>query len=189
MESLNNFWEWYLNLFSNPDDKIKIAAWAATITTFTFFLNFVGIPLILRIKRSLEKIHLDIGFSHRFISTGSDLQVMPPVLTCTVTNRSNNSVYINKPCLKISKPINGRNKFSTIHHSDEFPLKLEPGQQKKDELNTLDLMSQLFDNEEMLISKVRFEVSSTSGKIYRSKKIKVKDILEQLEVAGNQNFK
>lgn len=185
MESLNNFWKWYLSLFSNPDDKIKIAAWAATIATITFVLNFLMKPLFLKIKRRLEKIHLDIGFSHRFIPTGNDLHFMPPVLTCVVTNRSNNPVYIKKPYLRISKPINGQNKFSAIHQSGEFPLKLEPGQQYKDELNTLDLMNQLFNNQKMLSSKVRFEVSCTSGKIYRSKKIKVTDILEQLEVAGN----
>lgn len=189
MESLINFWEWYLSLFSNSDDKIKLAAWAATIATATFMLNFVFKPIFLNIKRRLEKIHLDIGFSHRFIPSGADVHFMPPVLTCTVTNRANNPVYIKKPYLKISKPINGQNKFSAVHQSGEFPLKLEPGQQYQDELNTLDLMRQLFNNEKMLSSEVRFEVSSTSGKIYRSKKIKVKNILGQLEVASNQNNK
>ncbi|MBL7791200.1 MAG: hypothetical protein JNK77_02665 [Saprospiraceae bacterium] len=186
MERLNDFWEWYLSLFSNPDDKIKLAAWAATIATFTFMLNFVLKPIYLKIKKRLEKIHLEIGFSHRFIPRGANLHFMPPVLTCTVTNRSNNPVYIKKPYLKISKPINGQNKVSTVHKSGEFPLKLEPGQQYQDEINTLDLMTQLFNNEEMLSSKVRFELSSTAGKIYRSRKIKVKNILGQLEVAGNQ---
>lgn len=187
MENLNNFWEWYLSLFWDSDDKIKLAAWAATIATATFILNFVLKPIFLEIKKRLEKIHLEIGFSHRFIPTGSNFHFMPPVLTCTITNRSNSPVYIKKPYLKISKPINGQNKFSAVHQSGEFPLKLEPGQQYHDEFNTLDLMRQLFNKEETLGSKVQFEVSSTSGKIYRSKKINVKNILGQLEVAGNQN--
>lgn len=182
MESVNNFWEWYLSLFSNPDDKIKLAAWATTIATATFILNFILKPIFLKIKRRFEKIHLEIGFSHRFIPRDADLQFIPPVLTCTVTNRSNNPVYIKKPYLKISKSINGYNKFSAVHPSGKFPLKLEPGQQYIDELNTLDLMRQLFNNEKMLSSKVRFEVSSTTGKIYHSQKVRVKNILGQLDL-------
>ncbi len=45
MEQIGHFANWYLGLYSDPDNKVKIAAWAATITTATFIIVYVVKPL------------------------------------------------------------------------------------------------------------------------------------------------
>lgn len=44
MEQIEHFVKWYLGLYSDPDNKVKIAAWAATITTATFIIVYVVKP-------------------------------------------------------------------------------------------------------------------------------------------------
>lgn len=41
---LMNFFTWYFELFSNQDNKVRIAAWAATIATLTFIITFIVKP-------------------------------------------------------------------------------------------------------------------------------------------------
>lgn len=44
MEEQKNIFEWYFSLFQDPDNKVRIAAWAATITTLTFLITFIFRP-------------------------------------------------------------------------------------------------------------------------------------------------
>jgi hypothetical protein len=45
MEQIQHFVNWYLGLYSDPDNKVKIAAWGVTITTATFIIVYVVKPL------------------------------------------------------------------------------------------------------------------------------------------------
>lgn len=56
-----NLWDWYIGLFNNPDDKVKVAAWAATLASATFILTFLLRPLWKYIKerRKSKKVSLE----------------------------------------------------------------------------------------------------------------------------------
>jgi hypothetical protein len=45
MEQIEHFVSWYFGLYSDPDNKVKIAAWAASLTTATFIIVYVVKPL------------------------------------------------------------------------------------------------------------------------------------------------
>ena len=54
------YWDYYISLFSDNDNKIVIAIWALTIALITFFLNFIIKPIYKNI-----------------IPEGADLQSVP----------------------------------------------------------------------------------------------------------------
>ena len=45
MEQIQNFINWYFGLFTDPDNKVRLAAWGTTITTITFIIVYVVKPL------------------------------------------------------------------------------------------------------------------------------------------------
>lgn len=44
VEQLKHFFDWYLGLFSDSDNKVKIAVWTATLATITFVISFILKP-------------------------------------------------------------------------------------------------------------------------------------------------
>lgn len=53
---MKNFFTWYFDLFANPDVKVAIAAWGATITTLTFLLTFIIKPFRLWVIKKLSSL-------------------------------------------------------------------------------------------------------------------------------------
>src|ERR1700712_3835877 len=41
---LSEFFNWYLNLFSDSDNKIRLTVWTATLATLTFTITFILKP-------------------------------------------------------------------------------------------------------------------------------------------------
>jgi len=186
LDSIIELWNWYVNLFFDEDNKVRIAVWGVTITTLTFVLTFIFKPIYSAFTRRFEKIHLEIEFAHRFITWNNGIKPLLPVLKCVVTNRANNTINIKQPYLKTSIRINGIDKFSKLQQSGTFPMKLEPGQQYEVEYDTFDLTEQLFNGNLLENEKVRFEVYTTLGKVYFSKYEKISTIINQLKIALSQ---
>lgn len=44
MEKFEESWNWYIGLFSETDNKVRLAAWSATIATLTFAIFFIIKP-------------------------------------------------------------------------------------------------------------------------------------------------
>ena len=42
---ITTFWDWYTELFSDPDNKVRLAAWTATVGTCTFLITFFVKPI------------------------------------------------------------------------------------------------------------------------------------------------
>ena len=56
---ISNFWHWYVALFSDTDNKVKIAAWTATIATFGFLITTVFLPTFRYLKSKFLKIKVE----------------------------------------------------------------------------------------------------------------------------------
>lgn len=67
MEYIKDLWSWYLNLFSDADNRVVIAAWTATIATLSFILTFLLKPLFSYLKRSAVKIKVEMGMPFIFL--------------------------------------------------------------------------------------------------------------------------
>ncbi|UPK67941.1 hypothetical protein [Chitinophaga filiformis] len=182
MNELKCAWNWYVNLFSNPNDAVKIAAWATTLTTLTFLLTFLLKPLFKFFTSRFSKLKVSAGISHQIIQSAFGVNAGIPLLTCTILNKDNKAVYIQNPTLKLSKKINGDNKFIVPKQRGTFPMKLEAGQQIQLDYNTGDLYNRIL---QQLSSKdkVFFVVSLTTGKNYSSNKFSKKHIVEHINVA------
>lgn len=45
------FWDWYISLFYNETNSVKIAAWSATLATVTLVINFIMKPFYASLKK------------------------------------------------------------------------------------------------------------------------------------------
>jgi hypothetical protein len=169
MQAIIDFWNLYSGLFSDPDNKVRIAAWAATITTLSFIITLVLIPLIKWIKRKFAKVKVEAGISYQIVSSVLGTAAAPPLLTLTVTNLTGSTIYLNNPSIKSSRKINGNNNFVVPKSSGTFPRKLENGEQFKQDYDTISLNNQiltnLYDSD-----KIGFKITTTAGKTYSSNK-------------------
>jgi hypothetical protein len=181
-------WSWYINLFSDTDNRVVIAAWAATIATLSFILTFLLKPLFYYIKQSTVKIKVEMGMSHQIVTSILGVGTGTPLLTCTITNHSGKTVYIKNPAIKSSQTINGDNKFVVPRKGNVYPMKLESGQQITIDYDTISLYNQLLshilDN-----SKICCIVTTTTGKNYSSNKFSKQHIVGHINVASEMNNK
>lgn len=186
MEHLKHLWDWYIGLFSDPDNKIKLAAWSATVATITFTITFLVKPLRNWFLGLFKKVKVKAGISHIFITSAFGASTGTPELTCTITNKGDKSIYINQPSIKTSKKISGYDTFSvaSLKSQGTYPMKLEPGQQHTFNCNTADLYNQVLKRIEDR-GKVKFIVSLTTGKKYSSNSITKSNIVAHLNAAQN----
>lgn len=83
MDKLEIFWNWYIGLFSDSDNKVRLAAWSATIATLTFTITFIFKPsrqYILRLFGYKGKDNGDSGLTVNAPTTNNG----------PVTNNGNN---------------------------------------------------------------------------------------------------
>lgn len=187
METLKQFWVWYIALFSNADLKIRIAAWAATVATATFIITFILRPIFAYLNRELfKRVKVKAGISHQLITSVLGVNTGTPLLTCTVTNHDSKSIFIQNPKVLLSQAVDGEKIFGVASRSGTFPMKLEAGQQKTFEYNTANLNNQLLRFIKSS-AKVSFIINTTTGKKFYSNKFTSKHILGHIEVAQNIN--
>jgi len=183
-----SLWDCYINLFFDTDNKVVIAAWVATMAILSFILTFVLKPLFSYIKRKTAEIRVEMGMSHQIVTSVLGVETDAPLLTCTITNHSGKTVYINNPTIKLSQAINGDNKFVVPSQKNVYPMKLESGQQITVDYNTISLYNQLlrhfFDN-----SQIRRIITTTTGKKYSSNKFSKQYIIGHINVAHEINNK
>lgn len=184
MEQLKHFLNWYFALFSNPDDKIKLAAWSATVASMTFAIVLIIKPIRLWFSGLFKKVKVNAGINQIFITSPFGATTASPELTCTITNKSERSIFIKQPAIKTSKKNENGDTFNvhTLKPKGTYPMKLEPGQQHKFECNIEDLYSQVlkdFDDKD----NVKFMVALTTEKRYLSNPILIETIVENLKAA------
>lgn len=184
MKTILLFWTWYFDLYSNPDDKIRIATWAATVATLTFIIAYIFKPLRNYLGNVFSKsIRIKAGISHQLITSAFGTNAGVPLLTCTVTNHSSATVYIQSPKIILSQPVNGDKMFSVAPQGGRFPMRLDPGAQQTFDYSTVTLYNQLLQHIKPT-AKVGFMISSTTGKKCYSNRFTKKHITGHIEVAN-----
>lgn len=184
---ISTFWHWYIGLFSDPDDKVRLAAWSATLATITFLIAFVLKPSREWIKGLFKKVNVEAGVSHTIIQAPYlGTAVGSPVLTCKVTNKSSNAVHLTGVAIKTSKKITEFNTdtFSALSvHGIKYPIKLDPGGQSTSQHDLVGLRHQVLGHLQESDT-VRFVVTSTLGKKWKSNAFTVKHLVGHIELAA-----
>lgn len=139
MQTIIDFLNWYFGLFTDPDNKVRIAAWAATITTLSFVITIILVPIIKNLKRKFAKVKVEAGMSHQIVATSLGTTTAPPLLTVTITNLTGGSIYIHNPSLITNRKVNGENTFVVPKSTGTFPKKLDNGEQFKQDYDTVSL--------------------------------------------------
>ena len=178
-----DIWNWYCGLFSDPDNKVKIATWGATITTISFVITIILIPTAKYLKRKFAKVKVEAGISYRLVNSILGTTTEPPLLTITVTNLTGAPIFIKNPSLVTSKRVNGDKLFVVPKATGTFPKKLENGEQFNQDYDTVSLNNQILlhlsDND-----KVGFIIVTTAGKTYKSNRFKKSHILGNMKVSA-----
>lgn len=186
---LFSLWDWYIGLFSNSDDKVKVAAWGATVTTVVAVSTLIIIPLSKYLKKRFEKVTVEAGISYKLVPSSFGITAHAPLLTVTVTNLTEKSIFIKKPTIVINRKINGEDEFQVIAPTNvTFPYKIEHGDQFKESLDSSmlsdNILTHLADTD-----KIGFKIRTTTDKSYLSNTFTKSHILGHMQVADNLNKK
>jgi hypothetical protein len=186
MQIILSIWTWYINLFSDPDNKIRIAAWTATIGTLTFIITLIIKPLISWQSNKRSKVKVELGIRYELVASLLGTGVQSVLLTVTITNLTERPVFIENPCLKTSQKIDGNDKFYVPQPSGSFPKKIESHEQFKIDFDANAIAPQLFSS--LLKSDtIHFVVQTTVGKVYESNELKVSHIQGHIQVSNDLN--
>ncbi|EAU55395.1 hypothetical protein [Mariprofundus ferrooxydans] len=157
------------------------------IIIFSASIGFLGLLFAFRnrLADTKTRIIVEHGFAHELISEGNKfLPGTKPIIYVKVKNTGSTQRFIEKPKIWISRKINGEQVFhpAKVNDPNKYPFKLESGGVFKNDLNLNDFESQigrhLKDSDE-----IRFVVSDTLGREYKSTKFRVKELRAQIEVA------
>ncbi len=188
MNQLKELWDGYIHLLTDPDNKVKIATWAATLTTFTFVITFLLKPFFFFVKKRFSKVRVEAGISQQIIASAFGTGADSPLLTCTITNRGDKTIFIHNPSIKLSEVVRGLKKFVVPKAPGIFPMQLVAGQQVTLDYNTIDLYRQVLRHMSPQ-SKVGFIVKTTRGEKYSSNKFTIDHITGHMDLANKMNMK
>jgi len=186
---ISNFWHWYVALFSDTDNKVKIAAWTATIATFGFLITTVFLPTFRYLKSKFLKIKVEANISYQHIYSPLLGAISgAPLLTVTITNLTNKSIFIKKPLISTSTRVDGRveHQIVILNESNIFPKKLEHGEVFKKEYDTSMLYPNLLSKLDPA-DKVGFKVHTTTGKVYSSNQFTQQHITGHMQKSDDLN--
>lgn len=180
------YWDYYISLFSDDDNKIVIAIWALTIALITFLLNFIIKPIYKKIIGYFQEVKVEVGISHQFIQSAFGSSVGTPLLTVTITNKTDKTIYINNPSIKTSRKINNEDKFVVPKPAGMFPKKLEVGEQFGLDYDTNSMYNQIL-SKLSSNDKISAIITTTSNKKYTSNSISQNRIVEHMNIPNTLN--
>jgi len=150
---------------------------------------FWGIYKYINNRRGNLKVDYTFAYKWEADEFGNLLKNTVPYLVIKIINRGQNTRNINTPLLKLSKEIEGFNTIQVVRKGDkqEFPYKLNPGDEFKKEMNLFDFEKQLMDK---LLDKdnLRLIITDTFMKKYKSRIIKIKDIKSSIKIAKESDL-
>ena len=180
------YWDYYISLFSDNDNKIVIAIWALTIALITFFLNFIIKPIYKNIIGYFQKVKVELGISHQLIQSVMGSSVGTPLITIKITNNTNKTIYINNPTIKTSRKINNEDKFVVPKPAEMFPKKLEVGEQFGLDYDSNSMYNQILRNLKSN-DNIKAIITTTSSKKYTSNSITQNRIIGHMQIPHEMN--
>lgn len=179
------FWDSYFSLLTSSDDKLKVTTWAATVGTITFLITFIIRPLVTKLKRKKNLLNVELGMSYQLVQTILGTNSDWPIVHCKITNTGEKALYIKQPILKLSRSINGEDKFSLVTQRGTYPRRIESG-----ELIAIDYKTSTLYRDFLIKSPkdttLSFIVSTTEPKEYFSNNsYTFEEILMHIDVSNN----
>lgn len=187
MGKILNLLERYFSLYSHTDDKVKIAVWAATIATITALMNFIVLPLVKQWQKRNSQVQVEVKINYNFIKSAFGVAIQPPLLTLTVTNLTEKTIFIDKPWVSTIKEVNGNDNFHIVTlDRPQFPYKIESGARFAENFSS-ELLHREILTHLNLSDTIAFKVRTTVGKIYASNILTRQEIEMQMKVSVEVN--
>lgn len=156
--------------------RLVLISVSTTIAVLSFYL-------LIRNRVVDKKKGLTITYTtNAILEVADDARYSGMVITIYVLNSGNVNIFINRPYLRIPFKKDGYDKFDMFNAKDtvKYPLKLEPGQQHKIDIDILNFLKS-FDYIKWY-RRIHFEVLDSMGNTYKSKKIWFQFFLKQIEL-------
>ena len=169
--------------------------WSDPSTIISIFAIIIaGISLIWNIVSSIKKNKpsLKVNFSilQQFTSSfRGELSDFTPVFSIIVTNIGFIVRDIENPSFNlIGFDLNGNKMFTVLDTENpiNFPIEILPGKQFKHTSSVIKLLTK-FSKELPAKSKIKIIINDTYGKKYKSKAIRLSNIMNQIELSKNAN--
>jgi len=169
-----------INLLSHIslNSKTIISIYAALVASIALIWNIYE-----AIIKNKGRLHVDASIKFQIIAHPLMETTTRPIINIKVTNRGQNSRYIQRPSIETNKLIDGKNGFVYVSTDDytKFPYELNPGSQFETKID----LHNIFNDKLSRLSKndyFHIEVADTHEKTYKSKRISMKDALSSIKV-------
>lgn len=180
MTSIAEIWNTLLGWFQSLRTIEQIGLLTLTLALLTFVINYIIKPLTRK-----RRLKVSIGMSYVFVETLplGKVTVQSPIVTCTIVNKGIQAVSVNKPLICTSHKIKGNKTFGVLT-ADRFPVRLEHGE-------TYTFTCQVVALERDILfylpplSSIKFLVTTTTGKKYKSNSLQVYEIRRAIHSARN----
>lgn len=168
---------------STDDLKLVLMSVGTTVA-------LISLILVIRNRAVDKRKGLRVTYTVQAMLGGVEAQYLGLVIRVYALNTGNVNLHVHRPAIKLPFKKDGFDTFELVSFKDKssYPLKLEPGAEHSVEMD----LRQMLESFSYLkwYRRVAFEVRDSTGKIYRSKKIFFKKILDQAkldEALGAQN--
>lgn len=145
-------------------------------------VGVISLFLLIRNRIIDNKIKVTVTHTTRAMLVGPSMDYAGIVIEVFLLNSGNKTLHLKRPYLRLPFKKDGFDQFDMINMRDNttYPIKLEPGQEYSVQMgleNFLESFSYL-----KPYRRVRFEVRSTMGRIFKSKKVWFRSFLKQGEL-------
>ncbi|HIP27148.1 MAG TPA: hypothetical protein EYG80_05780 [Flavobacteriaceae bacterium] len=164
------------------DSEIKLV-----LMQISILLSMSTLLLIIRnrIVDNRKKLEININFPLYFKSDDTFLNDGIKMFSIDILNKGNTPIFIDNPLIKYPQKLNSKPYFFLLAKdgSDKFPIKLDVGEIHKKQ-DTLKYIVEILKKDFQSSSKIQIKAVDTLGNKYFSKKIRIRDLEDEL-LRGN----
>lgn len=160
--------EWLDNLTGTD----IIASYAAIVSTIALIWSIFN-----SIIEKVSRVEVKIGV-HMRISV-PDFGRMNSIIKVAAVNKSIYDLYINVPIIKLPVKVDNKNRYTmtNLDNPVNYPILIKPREQHEMDIELGMNLINLLKNCKSPGKKIRFEITDTTGKKFKSNKIKISNIL------------
>ncbi|MCW9028249.1 MAG: hypothetical protein OQJ80_04895 [Kangiella sp.] len=159
-------------------DDIKLVLMTIGVT-----VGVIGLILTIRNRIVDHKENISVSYATRAVLVGPNMDYAGIVIKVFLLNSGNKNLHVNRPYLRTPYKKDGFDQFEMISKEgldQKYPVKLEPGQEHSVEMSLESFLRSV--SYLKPYRRIRFEVRTSNGKIFKSKKVFIRSFIKQREL-------
>ena len=158
-----------------PMDDINLVLMTVAVT-----VAVIGLLWNIRNRIVDQKERISVSYTTRAMLVAPNMDYAGIVIEVFLLNSGNKNLHVNRPYLRTPYKKDGFDQFEMISMKDlhqKYPVKLEPGQEHSVEMSLESFLASF--SYLKPYRRIRFEVRTSNGKVFKSKKIFFRSFLKQ----------